>query len=487
MKSKLLNGNDILGMGFKAGPAIGLLKKYAEDQYNLNRSYNRVRKTLEALKKNPKRFKGDSNTLLREAAITLLPKEKGPNDPVSHQLREKGVPVQVWGGEGIEAGAFDQIYVAAKLPVTTGAALMPDAHQGYGLPIGGVLACENAVIPYGVGVDIACRMRMTILPYEAARLSGLHNKLKNILLQNTAFGPGVGPDNVWDHDVLDEINESDLKKVKEMADTAWKQIGSSGGGNHFVEWGETEIGSDDNPWGLKKGSYISILSHSGSRGFGAKIADYYTRIAKDRCRLPGPAKNLAWLDLDSAEGQEYWIAMNLAGRYAAACHEHIHHKMIKALGVRQSDVKTVENHHNFAWKEIHDGKEVVVHRKGATPAGVGQCGIIPGSMTEPGYVVEGLGNANSLASASHGAGRVMSRRAAKENITMSQVRKQIEEAGVTLIGSGLDEAPDAYKDIDQVIAAQKDLVKVHAKFQPKIVRMDGDSRIMRGVEEEPGM
>ena len=215
-----------------------------------------------------------------------------------------------------------------------------------------------------------------------------------------------------------------------------------------------------------------MLTHSGSRGFGATIAGHYTKLAKEHCKLPEKAKNLAYLGLDTELGQEYWIAMNLAGDYASACHEVIHNKMAQALGA--TVLAKVENHHNFAWKEIHNGEEVIVHRKGATPAAKGVMGIIPGSMTAPGFLVRGKGEAEALHSASHGAGRQMSRTQAIKNITKKEMQAILKDHGVTLIGAGLDEAPMAYKDINQVMASQEALVDVVAKFTPKMVRMADD-------------
>src|SRR3712207_2900681 len=216
--------------------------------------------------------------------------------------------------------------------------------------------------------------------------------------------------------------------------------------------------------------YLALLSHSGSRGSGATVADFYSKLAMSlHPELPPELKRLAWLDLDSAEGQEYWFAMNLMGRYAAANHEMIHRKIARALGSKV--LAKVENHHNFAWKETHGGKEVVVHRKGATPAGVGVLGVIPGSMATPGFVVRGKGNAASLESASHGAGRVMSRTAARAKFRWNHFKPMLEDAGVKLLSAGIDEAPGVYKDIHQVMAAQSDLVDVVARFDPKIVKM----------------
>jgi tRNA-splicing ligase RtcB len=221
---------------------------------------------------------------------------------------------------------------------------------------------------------------------------------------------------------------------------------------------------------LPVGSYLTLLSHSGSRGFGAAIANQYSKIAMSKTRLPNEAKHLAWLDMNSNEGLEYWLAMNLAGDYASANHHEIHNKIARALN--QVPLKRIENHHNFAWKEqLADGTEVMVHRKGATPAGANDLGIIPASMTQAGYVVRGKGIDAGLNSASHGAGRKMSRTKAKGSITKSDLKNALEKAGVQLIGADLDEAPQAYKDITKVMAAQEELVNVLAKFSPKIVRM----------------
>jgi tRNA-splicing ligase RtcB len=260
-----------------------------------------------------------------------------------------------------------------------------------------------------------------------------------------------------------------------MKDRAYSQIGSSGGGNHFVEFGIVDIISAINEFNLVPGQYLAVLSHSGSRGLGANIAGHYTKVAMDVCKLPQGAKHLAWLDLDSEAGQEYWLAMNLAGDYSSACHHQIHERM--AIGLGETPLAMIENHHNFAWKEKDaDGNEVIVHRKGATPAGKGILGIIPGSMATPGFIVRGKGSPESINSASHGAGRLMSRTKAKQTILPGQVNKFLKNAGVELIGSGLDEAPMAYKDIHRVMESQKELVEVLGSFTPKIVRMCGDER-----------
>jgi tRNA-splicing ligase RtcB len=174
--------------------------------------------------------------------------------------------------------------------------------------------------------------------------------------------------------------------------------------------------------------------------------------------------------MNSEAGQEYWLSMNLAGDYAKACHERIHINLMKELGAKP--LLTVDNHHNFAWKErLADGREAIVHRKGATPAHAEAWGIIPGSMTAPAYLVKGKGEAQSLNSASHGAGRAMSRQKARSQMTGSALKKLLSEAGVKLIGGSVEENPLAYKDIGKVIAAQRELIDVHGTFYPKIVRM----------------
>ncbi|NGM89148.1 RtcB family protein, partial [Parapusillimonas sp. SGNA-6] len=258
--------------------------------------------------------------------------------------------------------------------------------------------------------------------------------------------------------------------LKPLRGKAVRQLGTSGKGNHFVEFGEMELLAD-NVLGLPGGKYMALLTHSGSRGLGAAIAQHYTKLAMDSCKLPRHAQSLAWLDMNSEAGQEYWLAMTLAGDYAKACHERIHANLLKALGLKVLYV--VENHHNFAWKDkLVDGREVIIHRKGATPAHKGELGIIPGSMTTPAYLVAGRGSGDALYSASHGAGRAMSRQRAKESMTASAMKKLLSNAGVTLIGGTVEENPLAYKDIETVMTAQHDLVDIQGKFYPRIVRMN---------------
>ncbi len=384
----------------------------------------------------------------------------------SYVGREQPAAWRQWG-EDLEPTAVQQMANACQLPVSVRGALMPDAHQGYGLPIGGVLATQNCVIPYAVGVDIACRMKMTVLDMPPQALDNQRDRLRSSIERETQFGIGARFRNPRQHDVMDaDWNVSHI--TQENRDRAWKQLGTSGSGNHFVEFGTLTLDADD--LGLQAGTYLSLLSHSGSRGTGAAVCDYYSRVAKQmHPELPRELVNLAWLDLDSQAGAEYWAAMNLMGQYAAANHACIHQAIAENLGVEV--LLDIENHHNFAWKETHAGEELIVHRKGATPAGKGVLGIIPGSMGTPGYVVRGKGVESSLQSAAHGAGRKMSRTAAKRKFRWNEVKRFLDQRGVTLMSAGLDEVPMAYKDIETVMAAQQDLVQPIARFDPKLVKM----------------
>jgi tRNA-splicing ligase RtcB (3'-phosphate/5'-hydroxy nucleic acid ligase) len=403
-------------------------------------------------------------------AVKLLPPSAPVVEGQKHALLDAPKGYRSYGTDGIDEATVEQMDLAMRLPVTLSGALMPDAHLGYGLPIGGVLATQGVVIPYAVGMDIGCRMCLTVTDLPASALSRDRDRLRTIVRENSAFGKEVF-DRPMDDAVLERPEFGELSLLRELHGTAWRQIGSSGSGNHFVELGVVELEEPSPDLGLSAGKFLGILTHSGSRALGATVAQHYTDIARMRCQLPKAASNLAWLDLDSAEGQEYWMAMNLAGDYASACHHHIHRRLLKALGA--GELAMVENHHNFAWKEVlPTGEEAIVHRKGATPAAAGEWGVIPGSMLQPGFVVRGKGNASSLSSASHGAGRRLSRTKAINSFTRGGIEKELAKAEVTLIGGSPEEAPGAYKDIFAVMAAQADLVDVVARFWPKVVRMD---------------
>ena len=465
-----ITGLDLKEMGYPEGKAIGKALRVIEKAFD-GAEAELVLTKLKQVLENPKGF--TEHVTLQSVANALIEQANSLSDDLI-PLNEEGKAYTIFGADHIEQGAIDQMEVAMKLPVTVAGALMPDAHQGYGLPIGGVLATNNAIIPYGVGVDIGCRMALSV--YDIPENHFLENeaKYKRELIAWTKFGAGAGWHGKYraEHGILDNTAFNMTPFVKNLHDKAYTQLGSSGGGNHFVEFGIIEFENDDAKLNIKKGKYLSLLTHSGSRGFGATVAGHYTKLAKELCKLPKEAANLAYLDMNSAEGQEYWLAMNLAGDYASACHEVIHERITKAIG--GNVLAKVENHHNFAWKETWNGQEVIVHRKGATPASKDVMGIIPGSMTAPGFLVRGKGETNAINSASHGAGRQMSRTQAIKSITKNEMQKMLKDHGVTLIGAGLDEAPMAYKNIETVMASQKELVDVVAKFTPKLVRMADD-------------
>ncbi len=422
---------------------------------------------LVEIKDNPEAFLDDE--LTSKIAEKIIGRTGAPSFK-AFELRNEPVFCKTYGSKGIEPAAKRQMELATLLPVSVQAALMPDAHMGFGLPIGGVLATDHAVIPYAVGMDIGCRMALSIIGENEGFLKRYEYQIREALKSHTHFGMEGGLITRQEHEVLDSPVFNEIPLLKPLRSKAVRQLGTSGSGNHFAEFGEMELFTD-NTIGLPAGKYTALLTHSGSRGLGSAIARHYTQIAMNTCKLPRHSQQLAWLDLNSEAGQEYWMAMTLAGDYAKACHERIHANLLKALNVEALHV--VENHHNFAWKDrLADGQNVVIHRKGATPAHKGELGIIPGSMTTPAYLVSGKGTGNALYSASHGAGRAMSRQRAKESMTVSAMKKLLAIAGVTLIGGSVEENPLAYKDIETVIAAQSDLVDIQGKFYPRIVRMN---------------
>lgn len=422
---------------------------------------------LSDLIENPEKYKGDGiwGKLAEHFAPTTVDKQF-----TVYNLLDTPLAYKTYGGKFIESLAKQQMELAMRLPVTVAGALMPDAHAGYGLPIGGVLAVKNAVIPYAVGVDIGCRMSLTVFDAKADYLKRYSHQIKEALKEYTHFGMDGCLGFVQEHEILDR-NEFQLTPLlKQLHGKVVRQLGSSGGGNHFVEFGEIEL-IENNVLSLPAGNYVALLSHSGSRGMGAAIARHYSNVAREVCKLPREAQHFAWLELDTEAGQEYWMSMNLAGDFAQACHERIHINLSKALGLKP--IANVNNHHNYAWREeITPGRYAIVHRKGATPAGKGVAGFIPGSMATAGYLVCGKGEVQSINSASHGAGRAMSRQKAKEQFTQSALKKLLTQNQVTLIGGSVEEMPWAYKDIDRVMPAQESMVEIHGRFMPRIVRMN---------------
>jgi tRNA-splicing ligase RtcB len=469
MKNQI-TGKHLIKIGYKESAALGKAIEIANTKFK-GQSKPEVMRIMKKLRNYPELFLEDE--VLGDLAKSFVEEASVPKN-TSIVLKDDSPEYKIYGNEHIEEGARAQMDIAMKLPVSVAGALMPDAHQGYGLPIGGVLATRNTIIPYGVGVDIGCRMALSVYDIPVDYFLANESKFKREIASHTKFGAGKAYEGRErsDHEVLENKDFNLNPFIKKLHDKAWSQLGTSGGGNHFVEFGILDFEKRDEVLNIDKGSYVALLTHSGSRGFGATIAGHYTKVAKDMTRLPKEAVNLAYLDMDTQQGREYWLAMNLAGDYASACHEVIHTKISKAIGGKM--LAKIENHHNFAWKEMVNGEELIVHRKGATPAGKDVMGIIPGSMTAPGFLVRGKGETASINSASHGAGRQMSRTQAIRTISASEMKQVLKDHGVSLMGAGRDEAPMAYKDINLVMASQKELVDVVAKFTPKIVRMADD-------------
>jgi len=462
-----MKARELIKMGFPEGPVIAKARAAAGKARVEGYSKHKVRSILGSLLTQPEQYKTDSlfggvaETLI-ESGIKSKPRSKKTygNYDWDQQLEYK-----VWG-EDIDAEAHKQMSNACRLPISVAGALMPDAHVGYGLPIGGVLATDNAVIPYAVGVDIACRMMLTVFDLPPEEVENDQDKYKKVLQDNTRFGIGAEWKPRRQHPVMDENWRASTMTAR-VKDLAYKQLGTSGSGNHFVEFGEFTI--DEPLQKAQPGRYLAVLSHSGSRGAGNKIATHYSKWAMSiHHDMPKELRHLAWLNLDS-DGAEYWAAMELMGKYASANHHIIHKQIANALG--ETPLIQIENHHNFAWRERHNDREVIVHRKGATPAGQGVLGIIPGSMASPAYLIEGKGDPSSLNSASHGAGRRISRKAAMRQFKWAEIKKYLNEKGVTLLSAGLDEAPWVYKDIDEVMEAQTTLVRPLARFMPRLVKM----------------
>ena len=457
-----MKANELIDAGIPKGDALSIAMELMIDALKSGAEKDAFKQELEAVANAPENYTGDDHYGELARAIVAHQKAVEADAP-----RDEPVAYKVFGGN-LEEKSLEQMINACRLPVSVVGALMPDAHAGYGLPIGGVLATDGAVIPYAVGVDIACRMKMSVLDLPVDAIEDQKERLVNSIERETEFGAGAFFKVKKEHAVMDD-DWSVSPVTQQNKDKAWKQLGTSGGGNHFVEYGTLTV--DVPGLGLEPGVYLALLSHSGSRGTGHKVASYYSDIARElHPGLPGELSHLAWLDMDSHAGQEYWAAMELMGRYASANHDLIHRYIARNLGV--DVILDIENHHNFAWKENHGGRDLVVHRKGATPATKGVLGIIPGSMATPGYVVRGRGSADSICSASHGAGRLMSRTQAKATLSWETAREFLTARGVHLISGGLDEVPMAYKDIEEVMAAQAGLVDILARFDPKIVKME---------------
>jgi tRNA-splicing ligase RtcB len=400
---------------------------------------------------------------------------------------ELRVPAKVWLYEDdfydIEESARQQIANLCNLPFThSHVAIMPDVHSGYGMPIGGVLATEGVIIPNAVGVDIGCGMCFidTNLPAsilnEVTTPSGpLASAIVGNIMRSipTGFNHHKRPQKA---DFLDtwEVTSEDPKELRTEVDRVAYQLGTLGGGNHFIELQSDEEGR------------LGIMLHSGSRNFGYKVCNYYNKLAKrlnESMGNPIPkAYDLAFLPVDSREGQEYIKWMNFALTFARENRQLMMERVVDILvsmvekHANIHDIRLspqINAHHNYAELEEHSGKSVWVHRKGAIRAREGEEGIIPGAMGSYSYIVMGQGNDQSFHSASHGAGRVYSRTAAKKEFSAREVLEDLKNLGVTLgkakKADVADEARFAYKDIDQVMAAQGDLVHPVKRLKTVVV------------------
>lgn len=400
-------------------------------------------------------------------------------------LRDTPAPFTVFGtvgvaddsaeggaGADIEPGALAQLQLALRLPIAERGALMPDAHVGYALPIGGVFLARNAVSPAMVGVDIACRMMLSVFAVEPAEFQRRREGLFRTLKEATTFGAGAKRPYPADHEVLDDPRWGATHQLAGLRERGAAQLGTSGSGNHFAE-----LVVGEQLQALIPGApaqFAGLLTHSGSRGVGFAVANNYMRVAaQETKRLAEVPRYYEWLSLDSEAGQEYWTAMELCGAYASANHHVIHERFARRS--KLAVVAQVENHHNFAWRK----GEFVLHRKGATPAEAGVLGIIPGSMATASYVVAGTGSPASLQSTSHGAGRRGSRSWAKRTIPMQAVRRLLAERDVLVDGVSADESPFAYKDIERVMQLQEEagLLTRVAHMRPIAVLMAGEEGV----------
>ena len=423
------------------------------------------------------RFAASFDWHSEEKLLENIEDEFGPA-PEKLTMQDK-LPYLIWGGVGsdIDYGAIEQMNTVTRLPVTMAAALMPDAHQGYAMPIGGVAALHNAVSPSFVGYDIACRVSVSILAIDPDEFERMRPKLARDMQAVSSFGKGSGFQGRErrDHEVMYEEIWLEFNHLRNLRGLALEQLGSSGGGNHFFDALVGEV-LEETPW-LPLGvgdRFIAIMTHSGSRGVGHKMATYYTKLAQKETRAiaKGIPTGYEWLFLDTDAGREYWTVMQLMGRYAQANHQLIHELFLNRSGL--SRLAYYENHHNFAWVDEEDSN-IVIHRKGATPAGAGVAGIIPGTSGTPSYIVEGLGNPDSLHSSSHGAGRPHSRTEAKKRHDQEFFDYWMSELDVMHFGLAPDETFMAYKDINRVMDLQQDLVRPVAKLIPRVVIMGGKS------------
>ena len=377
-----------------------------------------------------------------------------------------GIPIKSWCKD-LDDKTFAQAVALANHPVTfSHMALMADAHLGYGMCIGGVIACDKAIIPYAVGSDIACGVIAVRTSYLAAEITREQIKqIMNGVLKGVPMGLGVEHDTDQAWEGFKHPTASTLEVVSRNLQKARRQLGTLGSGNHY--W-ELQAGDD---------GYIWLQLHSGSRKLGYNIADHYHKEAVKLCTRwfsNVPNMDLAFLPIDDPMAKEYKAAMDFAMLYAQASRQQMMARskdvVHDVLGCEFPDEHDVV--HNYARWENHYGKDVIVHRKGATSAKLGEVGVIPGSMGTASYIVKGLGNRDSFCSCSHGAGRAMGRNAFNKTTSEAACNKSmagVEHNGWSETRKGkidLSEAPGAYKDIEQVMEAQADLVTPVVKLIP---------------------
>lgn len=370
-------------------------------------------------------------------------------------IKSEKLLIKIWADD-IDPKTLSQAKDLANLPCAFHhIAIMSDAHVGYGMPIGGVLATKGTIIPYAVGVDIGCGMQAV---KTNLGLENIRSKLKEILAVLAAEIP-LGYEHhrekqIWK--LFDSAPASPI--IQQEIEAAKKQLGTLGSGNHFLE-----ILIDD-------GKAVWLMVHSGSRNFGYKTAAYYYKKARE---INPSAGELAWLELKSKLGQEYFAAMNFCTLFAHENRTRMIEKFIKVVErilAPFSEISRLDTHHNYAAEEEHFGQKVIVHRKGAVHAAKGEKVIIPGSMGTKSYIAEGMGNLESFLSCSHGAGRAIGRREAKRKYSYQQVIEELEQQGIEIFaknkGDLIAESPFAYKDIERVMELQADLVKPIVTLRP---------------------
>jgi tRNA-splicing ligase RtcB len=350
------------------------------------------------------------------------------------------------------------------------AVLCADGHLGYSMPIGGVVGYREHISPSGVGYDIACgnlavRTSLRGETFTVAEFERIADEIK----RRVSFGMGrANREPIRDHGVFDAIQHSPVADQRKLLNVAREQLGTVGGGNHYVDILEDEAG------------FLWVGVHFGSRGFGHKTATGFLNIASgrpfdSRSRSGGEMQAPpTLLPLDAPSGQDYIAAMTIAGEFAYAGRDAVAATVLDILGTQPTD--RVHNHHNFAWLERHNGSDLWVVRKGATPAFPGQRGFIGGSMDDIAVIVHGVesaASARALYSTVHGAGRLMSRRQAKKSVNFRAVQDRLRARGTVLRGAGPDEAPEVYRRLETVLAEHAGTISVEHTLRPRIVVMAG--------------